>query len=101
MAGWLKRGPSGIIGTNIPDAKETASCILEDHAKGLHPCRPTATGGAGLLALLQERGVNAVPWNGWVRIDEHEVATGEANAKLREKLVDPSEMLRVAAGNPT
>jgi hypothetical protein len=45
VSGWLRRGPSGIVGTNITDAKETAASLLEDHAAGkLHACEKVMPG---------------------------------------------------------
>jgi len=98
VAGWLKRGPSGIIGSNIPDAKETAAAILEDRASGVLPT-PTATGGGeAVAALITERGDCVVGWGGWQRIDQHEVAEGEKKNKLREKLTTADEMIKAAHG---
>ena len=70
-AGWIKRGPSGVIGTNKKDAAETVERLLEDARAGL-----LAHGGSAdeLETLLAERGVEFVEYAGWEAIDEHERA---------------------------
>ncbi|KAL6753641.1 hypothetical protein V8C86DRAFT_2723128 [Haematococcus lacustris] len=175
VVGWLKRGPTGIIGTNALDAEDTVASILEDiaaaqqgkqdggpatstpsagtslpgslfngcvepgtiargagstsdstplglTADGLggvsHGCLqqhqrdegtsqamrgpPGATLHAqateGLRALLKERGVRMVGWDGWKLIDDAEVQAGKAAGKVRRKLVSVEECLRVASG---
>ena len=91
-AGWIKRGPSGVIGTNKPDSVETVQCILEDAAT-LTPCPEPDT--APLTALLAERGVRPVSYADWQAIDAAEVAQGEAVGKPREKFATIAEMLAV------
>ena len=103
VAGWLKRGPSGIIGTNIPDARETVGALLEDASAGrLPPLQvPEAAGGLdGVLPLLRSRGrtdADLVSWEGYAAIDAEERSRGTATGKPREKFTDVSEMLRAAA----
>jgi ferredoxin--NADP+ reductase len=97
-AGWVKRGPSGVIGTNRKCAQETVEHLLEDLHAGLLP-EPTADPGA-LLALLAERGVAVVDYAGWERIDAHERATGEPQGRPRVKLVHREHQLRHAAPLP-
>ncbi|PNH02136.1 NADPH:adrenodoxin oxidoreductase, mitochondrial [Tetrabaena socialis] len=100
VVGWLKRGPTGIIGTNAVDAKETASAVAADTgvlraaAEAQHGAGGPA-GGVGLAALLAGRGVRAVGWGGWLALDEHEVAAGRAAGRVREKVTEVGEMLRV------
>lgn len=91
VAGWLKRGPSGIIGTNIADAKETAAAILHDHRDG-KLCRPQGEDVAELLARLDRR---AFSWAAWERLDCEEVARGEATGKIREKVISVTEMNQI------
>ena len=76
VAGWIKRGPTGVIGTNKKDAAETVELLLEDAAAGRLPPKPDATA-AAVDALLAERGVRVVEYAGWTAIDEVERAAGE------------------------
>jgi ferredoxin--NADP+ reductase len=92
-AGWIKRGPSGVIGTNKKCAQETTDRLFEDHAAGLLPT-PTSTP-AALLQQLHER-VNVVDYSGWEAIDAHERALGEPNGRPRVKLVRRHEQLERA-----
>jgi ferredoxin/flavodoxin---NADP+ reductase len=100
-AGWIKRGPTGVIGTNKKDAAETVKTLLEDAAAGRLEPRPEATA-AAVDALLAERGVPVVAYAGWTAIDEVECAAGEKSGRPRVKLCSWVELLaaaeRVAAG---
>ena len=100
VAGWLKRGPSGIIGTNIPDARETVGCILEDAAGGVLPAVTAPHAGmAGLRALLSKAGrtdASLVDWAGFLAINAAEVAAGAAEGRPRQKITRVEEMLKVA-----
>ncbi|MFL5944599.1 MAG: FAD-dependent oxidoreductase [Gaiellaceae bacterium] len=94
-AGWIKRGPTGIIGTNKKDATETVSRLLEDVAQGRVAHKAEATPEA-LEALLTERGVRAVIYSGWASIDELERAAGEKLGRPRVKLRTWDELLAAA-----
>jgi ferredoxin--NADP+ reductase len=100
-AGWIKRGPTGVIGTNKKDATETVQLLLEDAAAGRLRPKPEATA-AAVDALLAERGVRVVEYAGWTAIDEAERAAGEKSGRPRVKLCSWDELLaaaeRVAAG---
>jgi ferredoxin--NADP+ reductase len=96
-AGWIKRGPSGVIGTNKKCAQETVSALLEDRAAGRLP-EPTREP-ADLLAELVERGVEVVDYTGWEAIDAHERGLGEPQGRPRVKLVRRAEHLLHAASN--
>lgn len=88
VAGWLKRGPSGIIGTNKPDGAETAAAVAEDLAiLGGRPVRDD------LLELLGERGVQVVDWAGWLRLEDHEAGLGGSTGRGRVKVHDLGSML--------
>ena len=93
VAGWIKRGPSGVIGTNKPDAVETAQSLLEDPMRTIDPdaARPEAVD-----ALLQGRGVTVLDRDGWRRIDEVETTAGAAEGRPRVKLVTLQEFLDAA-----
>jgi ferredoxin--NADP+ reductase len=93
-AGWIKRGPTGIIGTNKKDANETVELLLEDARAGLLP-RVEASA-AEVDALLAERGVEVVAYEGWEAIDAAERAEGEHCGKPRVKLCRWGELLAVA-----
>jgi ferredoxin/flavodoxin---NADP+ reductase len=94
-AGWIKRGPTGIIGTNKKDAAETVACLLDDVEAGKITHKPEATA-EGLEELLAERGVRAIVYSGWTSIDELERAAGEKAGRPRVKLRTWDELLAAA-----
>jgi ferredoxin--NADP+ reductase len=94
--GWIKRGPTGVIGTNKKDAQETVDAIFEDLAAGrLH--KPPAPDPAELDATLRARQPELVTYAGWSEIDRHERERGEPAGRPRVKLTRIEEMLRIAA----
>jgi ferredoxin/flavodoxin---NADP+ reductase len=93
-AGWVKRGPSGVIGTNKKCAQETTELLLEDFAAGLLP-QPSSTPEA-LLEHLRQSGTNVIDYSGWEAIDAHERALGEPHGRPRVKLVSRDEQLKRA-----
>jgi ferredoxin--NADP+ reductase len=97
VVGWIKRGPSGVIGTNKKDAQETVDALLEDLGKGIH-LQPTDPGEEAIESLLRERVPDLVTYEGWSEIDRHEQALGEPHGRPRVKLTRIEELLRVAAG---
>jgi ferredoxin--NADP+ reductase len=94
-AGWIKRGPTGVIGTNKKDATETVEALLEDAAAGRLEPKPDASA-AAVDALLAERGVRVVEYAGWTAIDEVERAAGEKGGRPRVKLCSWDELLAAA-----
>jgi ferredoxin--NADP+ reductase len=90
-AGWIKRGPSGVIGTNKKDAAETCERLLEDAAAGL-----LEGDGGELEELLRGRGVDFVEYAGWQAIDEHERSLGAPLGRPRVKLTSWEELLTKA-----
>jgi ferredoxin/flavodoxin---NADP+ reductase len=94
-AGWIKRGPTGIIGTNKKDAGETVEQLLEDVSSGQLTHRPEVTA-EGVETALVERGVKAVMYGGWTSIDELERAAGEKLGRPRVKLRSWQELLDAA-----
>jgi ferredoxin--NADP+ reductase len=84
-AGWIKRGPSGVIGTNKKDAAETVDLLLEDARAGTLG-RMRAESARGLEMLLEERGVQFVEYTGWQAIDAAERAAGGPLGRPRVKL---------------
>jgi ferredoxin--NADP+ reductase len=93
--GWIKRGPSGVIGTNKKDATETVSLLLEDVEAG--KLASAGHSAEEIDALLDERGVNHVEYDGWRSIDTHERSRGEEQGRPRVKLVSWDELLDAAA----
>ncbi len=91
-AGWIKRGPSGVIGTNKPDAAETAHHMLEDAAQGrlLQPVQPEAQ---CVIDLLRQRQPHYFTFADWQKLDEIEVARGHALGRPRVKFTSVTEML--------
>jgi ferredoxin/flavodoxin---NADP+ reductase len=91
-AGWIKRGPTGVIGTNKPDAAETVECMLEDlaHGKVLEPANPAA---AAAEALVRQRQPNYFSYADWQKLDAIETARGRAQDRPRVKLTSIEEML--------
>lgn len=90
--GWIKRGPSGVIGTNKPDALETVKHMMEDLAEGkiLNPSQPAAD---AILALVKERQPDYFTYDDWLQLDEMEVAKGEGQGRPRVKFTSVPEML--------
>jgi ferredoxin--NADP+ reductase len=98
--GWIKRGPSGVIGTNKKDAHETVDRIVADRDGGrLGAPEPELVDGEAVAAWLRERVPHVVGWDGWRTIDAHERALGEPHSRPRVKLVRVPEMLDVAHGS--
>jgi ferredoxin--NADP+ reductase len=93
-AGWIKRGPTGVIGTNKKDATETVELLLADATAGLLPPRDEAA--PPLERLLAERGVEAVLYAGWEAIDAAERTAGEPLGRPRVKLRSWEELLASA-----
>jgi ferredoxin/flavodoxin---NADP+ reductase len=91
-SGWIKRGPSGIIGTNKKDANETAALILEDAAAGLLPT-PADPSPDTIEALVAERQPHLVEYAGWEAIDAHERQRGEPHGRPRVKLSTWDELM--------
>ena len=94
VAGWIKRGPTGVIGTNKGDAKETVAALIED-APALS--RAALRDPEAVPALLAERGVDVVVWDGWQAIDAAEQELGRIAGRDRVKIADRAELLRVAS----
>jgi ferredoxin--NADP+ reductase len=93
-AGWIKRGPTGVIGTNKKDATETVDLLLEDARAGLLP-RSTKPAD-GIDELLAERAVDVVMYGGWEAIDALERDRGSGQGRPRVKLCTWSELLETA-----
>ncbi|WP_205697219.1 FAD-dependent oxidoreductase [Conexibacter sp. SYSU D00693] len=95
-AGWIKRGPSGVIGTNKKDAQDTVDKLLEDAAAG----KLNAPTKDDVLELLTERVEHLVEWTGWEAIDAAERAAGEPQGRPRVKLVEWDALREAGRGAP-
>jgi ferredoxin/flavodoxin---NADP+ reductase len=91
--GWIKRGPTGILGTNKRDAEETVRCLMEDLRAGALPEPPS---GDPIDALLAERKPDLVTVEGWRAIDGAELDGGQAQERPRVKLASREELLAAA-----
>jgi len=91
-AGWIKRGPSGVIGTNKKDATETVELLLDDARAGLL----AESAGGSIDELLADRGLEVVSYAGWEAIDAAERARGEEQGRPRLKLCSWDELLAAA-----
>lgn len=92
-AGWAKRGPSGVIGTNRSCAAETVNALLDDYASGA--MSDPAGAGSELDALLAERGLPVIDIGSWKALDAFEVGAGVEVGRPRVKVVDALEQLRI------
>lgn len=90
VAGWIKRGATGIIGTNRADGTETADSLLSDLPSLAGAPKP---GAHAIRALLHARGIRATDYADWDRIDRAEQVLGAQKTKPREKFTRVGEML--------
>lgn len=93
VAGWIKRGPTGVIGTNKHDARETVASMLEDV-----PNLPMAAerDPDAVVRFLADRGVVAVNWDGWLAIELAEIELGQQRGSARARIVQREALLRAA-----
>lgn len=100
VVGWVKRGPSGVIGTNKKDATETVARIVQDAETGsLNKPAPGADDPDAIASWLTECVPDRVTWEGWEAIDAYESSLGEPAGRPRVKLVRIEELIR-ASRNP-
>jgi ferredoxin/flavodoxin---NADP+ reductase len=93
VTGWIKRGPTGVIGTNKSDAVETVTSLLAD----VHDGAVQAHGRSGKLdRLLAQRGIKALDMPAWHRIDAAEIELGVSHGRLRTTLAHRRELLAAA-----
>jgi len=92
VVGWIKRGPSGVIGTNKKDATDTVARIVEDAEAGRLPDPGAAADAAAVGEWLRGSAPGVVEWDGWEAIDEHERGLGEPAGRPRVKLVRLAEL---------
>lgn len=94
VVGWAKRGPSGVIGTNKPDAAETVEHLLAD-LPNLTPALNASP--VSIEALLQSRGVTYVTIAGWRLLDQIETLRGTDSGRPRVKFTNTADMLQAIA----
>jgi ferredoxin--NADP+ reductase len=97
--GWIKRGPSGVIGTNKKDAADTVAKIVADAEAGRLP-EPRGVDAEATGAWLRGCAPGVVEWDGWQAIDEHERGLGEPAGRPRVKLVTVDELVQASRGTP-
>lgn len=94
VVGWAKRGPSGLIGTNKPDAIGTIKRLVEDFTEGERPPRTASNPGPEkIVEFMKENGIRYVTFEEWKALDREEVRRGQAKNKLREKFTSVERML--------
>ena len=94
--GWIKRGPSGVIGTNKKDAQETVDNLIADAKAGRVPPSELAADRSAVTDLLAERAPDFVTYQGWEAIDLAERERGKPLGRPRVKLVRIEEMVEAA-----
>ena len=99
VAGWIKRGPTGFIGTNKSCALQTVQQLVADYNDGL--LADPAAKPAALDKLVRSRRPDVVDAAGWKAIDEAEIARGGADGRPRDKFTTVPDMLAAAATAPT
>ncbi|GAA3114038.1 hypothetical protein GCM10020254_70590 [Streptomyces goshikiensis] len=95
VAGWIKRGPTGVIGTNRPCAKETASSLLQDAGVLARRDLPEDP-----LPALRAAGLRPVEWPGWLAIESAEAALGRSLGRRSVKIPDWPGLLTAAHPTP-
>jgi len=109
VVGWIKRGPSGVIGTNKKDAADTVARIVEDAEAGtlgdaeggpeagtLGDAEGDPEAAEAIQAWLGEQVPNHVTWDGWEAIDAYESSLGEPSGRPRVKLVRVDDLFRAS-----
>jgi ferredoxin--NADP+ reductase len=92
VVGWIKRGPSGIIGTNKPDSYETMESLLQD-LHGGQLWTPSQASRAALEELLQQRKPDYITYADWLMLDQIEQERGQAEGRPRRKFTQVPQML--------
>lgn len=92
VGGWIKRGPTGVIGTNKPDALETVRSMLDD-LEGQGGFQPGTADRAAIEDLIQTRQPQVTCWADWERLNALETAAGAAQGRPRVKFVSVEDML--------
>jgi ferredoxin--NADP+ reductase len=96
VTGWIKRGPSGVIGSNKRCARETVTQLVADAATGVVVAAPDQS---DFRELLRRRQPNTIGFDGWRRIDAAETRAGQRRGRPRIKFTEAAAMLRAATGD--
>jgi ferredoxin/flavodoxin---NADP+ reductase len=99
--GWIKRGPSGVIGTNKKDAQETVDNLFQDLEAGVLPDPPLADDSGSIETLLAERKPDHVTFEGWQAIDTAEVDAGRPQGRPRVKFCRMHELVEASRAAKT
>jgi len=91
-AGWIKRGPTGVIGTNKPDAAETVAGMLEDLARDIH-LRPSDPTPQTVERMVRERQAQYLSYQDWLKLDDIETTRGKETGRPRVKFTRVKDML--------
>lgn len=100
VSGWIKRGPTGVIGTNKKDGTETATAMLED-VEASSVLKPSHTDPSAIDALVHDRQPDVVSYDDWMRLDTIEVERGKESGRPRVKFTSRADMQKaLAEGSP-
>src|SRR5262249_25294748 len=99
--GWIKRGPSGVIGTNKKDAQETVDTLFADLEAESVPSPELAGDRAAIESLLAHRKPDPVTFEGWQAIDAAEVEAGKPHGRPRVKLCRVDELVEASKAAKT
>ena len=94
VAGWIKRGPTGVIGTNKQDAVETVHRMLETFLQEKIE-RRQKNDSPGIDSLLKERNVEYVSFEDWQILDKYETELGQSNERPRVKVTSIEKMMEI------
>jgi ferredoxin--NADP+ reductase len=94
VTGWLRRGATGVVGTNRRDANQTVVSVLED----LTAMAPQTHAADPVAGLLHDRGVEVVTWTGWENIRAEEARRGRRAGRVTSKIATRPMLLEAAAG---
>jgi ferredoxin--NADP+ reductase len=97
VVGWIKRGPTGVIGSNKSDSQETVDTLVSDLSDA-EPTGADATYSQTLVEWLLERQPKLITDDHWKLINEHERAAGEPHGRPRVKVTSVAELLRIGHG---
>jgi ferredoxin/flavodoxin---NADP+ reductase len=96
VTGWIRRGPTGVIGTNKHDAVETVTALLDDLPALPPPAHPDPD---DLARALAAHGVRPVDWTAWLRLDAEEIRLGQGRGAERVKVAELDAMLAAVHGS--
>lgn len=94
-AGWVKRGPTGVIANTMEDSFATAEAIVADWSNKASFLGSGGDGWDGMKRELATKGLRTVSWEDWLKIDSAEKARGKYVGKIREKFTNSKDMLKI------